>query len=160
MKKFLLSTVAIASFATVVHAQDVYVESLIAEYQAAGFTGIEIYDGTGFVKVEAYQNGSKYEFIYDRATGQLIRTEVEVHDDDDDAVRTTVDYSVVADAEIEDDLYDDDEDYAEHDDVDDHDDADDIDDDDDDDDDDDHDDDDDEDDDDDDHDDDDDDDDD
>ncbi len=51
-------------------------DSVAADFQAQGFTAIEIKQGLTQIKVEAIKDGMKTEVIYDIATGAVLKTEV------------------------------------------------------------------------------------
>ena len=75
-------------------------DALISQYQAAGYTRIEIKRGPTQIKVEAIKGTEKLEVIYDIATGTIlkrelatldnapIRTGVQVQDRDRDFIRS------------------------------------------------------------------------
>ena len=76
MKKITFAAAILIAASTLTVKADPLIDNIIAAYQDGGFTGIEIYDSTSTVKVEAYRDGMKYEVIYDRATGAEISSEV------------------------------------------------------------------------------------
>ncbi|TXI03404.1 MAG: PepSY domain-containing protein [Pseudorhodobacter sp.] len=69
------STVAMAAIDT---------DGLIAGYQAEGYTTIEVTRGLNQTKVEAIRGTEKVEVVYDNATGQPMKSEVEAAEADDD----------------------------------------------------------------------------
>jgi hypothetical protein len=84
MKTFLLSTTAaLAIVASAGHAQSVE-DQVIPQLQAQGYFRFEVTNSPNQVKIEAIADGIKFEAIYDAATGELLKDEVEPVDDDDD----------------------------------------------------------------------------
>ncbi|MFT5066857.1 MAG: hypothetical protein ACI9TA_002484 [Reinekea sp.] len=83
MKTFLLSTTAaLAIVASAGHAQSVE-DQVIPQLQAQGYFRFEVTNSPNQVKIEAIADGIKFEAIYDAATGELLKDEVEPVDDDD-----------------------------------------------------------------------------
>jgi len=76
MKKITFAAAILIAASTLTVKADPLIDNIISAYQDGGFTGIEIYDSTSTVKVEAYRDGIKYEVVYDRATGAEISSEV------------------------------------------------------------------------------------
>jgi hypothetical protein len=74
-----LNSILIASafslFAGIAQAA-VTANTLAADFQAQGFTAIEVKQGLTQIKVEAVKNGMKTEVIYDMLTGAVLKTEV------------------------------------------------------------------------------------
>ncbi|WP_211092081.1 PepSY domain-containing protein [Aliigemmobacter aestuarii] len=58
-------------------------QTLAADYQAQGYTRVEIKTGPNQIKVEAIRGMQKTEVIYDRRTGAILKSEVEGVDSDD-----------------------------------------------------------------------------
>ena len=83
MKKTLISAV-IATFAgTMTYAQSA-TDQIINDLTSQGFERIEIDNGIGQIKVEAIRGTQKLEVVYDRATGSILKQEVErVHAGED-----------------------------------------------------------------------------
>ncbi len=52
-------------------------DQIVTDLQSQGFTAIEIKTGPTQIKVEAIRGGQKIEVIYDAATGQILKQEVE-----------------------------------------------------------------------------------
>lgn len=76
MKKTFISAV-IATFAgTMTFAQSA-TDQIINDLTGQGFERIEIDNGLGQIKVEAIRGTQKLEVVYDRATGSIIKQEVE-----------------------------------------------------------------------------------
>ena len=84
MKTFLLSTTAaLALIASAGHAQSV-ADQVIQQLQAQGYDRIEVTNSPNQVKVEAIAGGNKFEAVYDAVTGELLSTEFEPVDGDED----------------------------------------------------------------------------
>ena len=83
MKKITFAAAILIAASTLTVKADPLIDNIIAAYQDGGFTGIEIYDSTSTVKVEAYRDGMKYEVVYDRATGAEISSEVRTRTEGD-----------------------------------------------------------------------------
>ncbi len=84
MKRNLLLTAAVIIFASTATAQTaVTPENLVAQYQAAGASRIEVKVGPTQTKVEAITGGIKEEVIYDSATGAVLKREIEAVDGND-----------------------------------------------------------------------------
>lgn len=49
--------------------------ALVADYQARGYTSIEVKNGPTQTKIEAIRGAEKVEVIYDRATGGILKSE-------------------------------------------------------------------------------------
>ena len=62
---------------------DQFTEDVIATLQEMGFDYIEVKEGITQQKVEAIQGSDKYEVIYDRATGAILKQETERADADE-----------------------------------------------------------------------------
>ena len=73
LKSILLAS-AFSLFAGIAQAA-VTADALAADFQAQGFTAIEVKQGLTQIKVEAIKNGMKTEVIYDIATGAILKTE-------------------------------------------------------------------------------------
>ena len=82
MKSQLLTTTTIAILASSAVFADAFTDQIIADLSAQGFTSIQIENGPTQVKVEASDGTQEVEFIYDRATGQVISQETEADDND------------------------------------------------------------------------------
>lgn len=54
---------------------EINVDSLVADYQAQGFTRIEVRNGLTQTKVEAIRGTEKLEVVLDRATGSVLKSE-------------------------------------------------------------------------------------
>ncbi len=59
-------------------------DSLIAGYQAEGYTTIEVTRGTTQTKIEAIRGTEKIEVVYDNETGATLKSESGVPEADDD----------------------------------------------------------------------------
>jgi hypothetical protein len=73
-------TISIAAFFALMGGTafaEINVDSLVADYQAQGFTRIEIRNGLTQTKVEAIRGTEKVEIILDRASGEVLKTETE-----------------------------------------------------------------------------------
>jgi hypothetical protein len=75
-RKTLLLTAAILLSGSMAFAQAT-TESLVADYQAQGFTRIEVRNGPTQTRIEAIRGTEKVEVTIDRATGQVLKREVE-----------------------------------------------------------------------------------
>ena len=123
MKTFLLSTTAaLALIASAGHAQSV-ADQVIQQLQAQGYDRIEVTNSPNQVKVEAIAGGNKFEAVYDAVTGELLSTEFEPVDGDEDimagvSIRTKSD-DFIHDEDEDDDNDDDDDDDDDEDDDDD-----------------------------------------
>ena len=62
---------------------DQFTDDVIATFQEMGFDYIEVKEGITQLKVEAIQGSEKYEVIYDRATGTILKQETERADADE-----------------------------------------------------------------------------
>ena len=62
---------------------DQFTDDVVAKFQELGFDYIEVKEGISQVKVEAVQGNRKYEVIYDRATGKILKQENERADADE-----------------------------------------------------------------------------
>ncbi|MFM2367411.1 MAG: hypothetical protein RIR95_2019 [Pseudomonadota bacterium] len=74
LKSILLAS-AFSLFAGIAQAA-VTADALAADFQAQGFTAIEVKQGLTQIKVEAIKNGMKTEVIYDMTTGAVLKTQV------------------------------------------------------------------------------------
>ncbi|MBP6736747.1 MAG: PepSY domain-containing protein [Rhodobacteraceae bacterium] len=77
-------------------------DDLISQYQAQGYTRIEIKVGTTLAKVEAIKDGQKVEVLYDLVTGAVLKTETEAVDAGDN-VTPGVQVRNVRDEKLDDD---------------------------------------------------------
>lgn len=75
IKLFHAATALIMS-ATFAHAA-ITSDDLIAQYQAQGYTRIEIKVGSTLAKVEAIKDGQKVEVLYDLVSGTILKSETE-----------------------------------------------------------------------------------
>ncbi|MBT8414700.1 MAG: PepSY domain-containing protein [Boseongicola sp.] len=62
---------------------DDFSDKIVANLQDLGYGYIEIKNGISQVKVEAIRGTEKLEVVYDRATGQILKREMERADGDD-----------------------------------------------------------------------------
>lgn len=85
MKRFLLTTSAAGLVLTgPALAQGlVDIDRLVSEYQARGYTYIEVNQAPTQIKIEATLGDQKIEVIYDAASGAILESEVELADADD-----------------------------------------------------------------------------
>ncbi|TNC69837.1 hypothetical protein [Rubellimicrobium roseum] len=84
MTRMFLATTAVMALSTGAALAQSAAEEVIAGLQAQGYTRIEVKEGPTQMKVEAIQGDTKLEYVYDRATGQVLSREVERVDGDDD----------------------------------------------------------------------------
>ncbi len=77
-------------------------DDLVAQYQAQGYTRIEIKVGPTLAKVEAIKDGQKVEVLYDLVTGAILKTETEQVQAGDD-VSPGVEVRNVSDEKLDDD---------------------------------------------------------
>ena len=83
MKRSLFAALAVTALGSVALA-DAATDQIIADLQSQGFQRIEIDTGIGQIKVEAIRGMDKIEVVYDRATGSILKQEVErVRTDED-----------------------------------------------------------------------------
>lgn len=83
MKKTLISAVVATVASTMAMAQSA-TDQIIDDLSSQGFQRIEIDNGIGQIKVEAIRGAQKLEVVYDRASGNILKQEVERVDADDD----------------------------------------------------------------------------
>lgn len=76
MKKTLISAV-VATFAGTMAIAQSATDQIINDLTGQGFQRIEIDNGIGQIKVEAIRGTQKLEVVYDRATGAILKQEVE-----------------------------------------------------------------------------------
>ncbi len=76
MKRTTLMAAVFALAATVALAQDA-TQSLIDQYQADGYTRIEVKVGPTQTKIEAIKGSTKVEVVIDNATGAVLKQETE-----------------------------------------------------------------------------------
>jgi len=76
MKKKLISAV-IATFAGSMVVAQSATDQIISDLTGKGFERMEIDNGIGQIKVEAIRGAQKLEVVYDRATGNILKQEVE-----------------------------------------------------------------------------------
>lgn len=67
-------------------AQALTADDVIADLSGQGYTRIEIKTGPSQMKVEAIRGTEKLEVVYDRASGDVLKTETEMVDDRDNTV--------------------------------------------------------------------------
>lgn len=90
-------------------------QDIAAQYQSAGYTTVEVKVGPTQAKVEAIKDGIKLETVYDLATGEVLKSETETVDADEDVspkveVRNTDDDFTKDDSDDDGDDEDDDDD--------------------------------------------------
>ena len=73
---FLAGAAALALTATAALAQSV-ADQIVSGLQQQGYTRIEVTEGPTQIKVEAIQGSTKLEYVYDRASGRILKQEVE-----------------------------------------------------------------------------------
>ena len=84
MKRILLATAAaLALTAGAATAQGV-ADQVVGQLRDQGFTRVEVTTGPTQVKIEAIRGGTKVEYVYDLATGALLKQETGAVDGDDD----------------------------------------------------------------------------
>ena len=76
MKLFTTLTAGLLLAGTMAFAQ-VTPQALASDYQAQGYSRVEIKTGPNQIKVEAIRGTTKTEVVYDRATGAILKTETE-----------------------------------------------------------------------------------
>lgn len=76
MRKTLISAVIATVAGTMTFAQSA-TDQIISDLTSQGFQRIEIDNGIGQIKVEAIRGTQKLEVVYDRATGTILKQEVE-----------------------------------------------------------------------------------
>lgn len=74
--KLFHAAAALIMSATFAHAA-ITSDDLVAQYQAQGYTRIEIKVGTTLAKVEAIKDGQKVEVLYDLVSGAILKSETE-----------------------------------------------------------------------------------
>lgn len=85
MKNLITAATALVLFSTAMAQAAVDTRALIDGLQADGYTVIEVKGGVNFVKIEAIKDDQKLENIYSKATGEIVKSEVEpIGADDDD----------------------------------------------------------------------------
>ena len=72
--KLMLCTAAFA-FAGTMASAAITANDVVKSYQDAAYTYIEVKDGLTQIKVEAIKDGVKVEAVYDKATGDVLKTE-------------------------------------------------------------------------------------
>ena len=72
--KLMLCTAAFA-FAGSMASAAITANDVVKSYQDAAYTYIEVKDGLTQIKVEAIKDGVKVEAVYDKATGDVLKTE-------------------------------------------------------------------------------------
>ncbi|MGL4311128.1 MAG: PepSY domain-containing protein [Paracoccaceae bacterium] len=83
MKRTLVLSTALILTATMGLAK-INTDALVADYQAMGYTRIEVKTGPTQTKVEAIRGTEKLEVIYDSGTGSVLKSETETVDSGDD----------------------------------------------------------------------------
>jgi hypothetical protein len=83
MKRLLLTTAAFAFAATMATAA-INTDDLVADFQAEGYTRVEVKVGLSQIKVEAIKGEVKREVIYDIESGAILKDETETVEADDD----------------------------------------------------------------------------
>ena len=84
MKK-ILSTTAIVFLGTATFAQSTDFESRVtADLESQGYTVVDVETDGGELIVEATRNGMEFEFTYDSTSEELLSTEEEAIEQDDD----------------------------------------------------------------------------
>lgn len=83
MKKTAITAVFATLTSSMVFAQSA-TDQIINDLTGQGFQRIEIDNGIGQIKVEAIRGTQKLEVVYDRASGNILKQEVERVDADDD----------------------------------------------------------------------------
>ncbi|PPB80478.1 YpeB-like protein with putative protease inhibitory function [Albidovulum inexpectatum] len=81
MRKLAIAT-ATLMFSSGLAMAEVSTEALVSDLQSQGFDWIEVKRGPTQIKVEAVRDGVKYEVVYDRETGAVIKSETESAGDD------------------------------------------------------------------------------
>jgi len=83
MKHLLLTSSAIAMILTAPAMAQSLSDRLVADYQAQGYSYIEIYQGPTQIKVEATKGNQTLEVIYDAASGAILYRDVDPADADE-----------------------------------------------------------------------------
>jgi hypothetical protein len=99
--KLFHAAAALIMSATFAHAA-ITSDDLVAQYQAQGYTRIEIKVGSTLAKVEAIKDGQKVEVLVDLVTGAILKTETEQVQAGDD-VTPGVEVRSVSDEKLDDD---------------------------------------------------------
>lgn len=86
-RPILTAALAAAFYATIASAA-ITTDQIVSEFQAEGYTFIEVTKGISQFKVEAVRGSEKLEVVYDAETGAILKSELE--DAGDDANRTGV----------------------------------------------------------------------
>lgn len=74
--------VAFALWSSAAHA-DRFTDAVIERYQELGFDYIEVKEGVSQLKVEAIRGSQKYEVIYDRDSGRILKQETDAAEADE-----------------------------------------------------------------------------
>jgi hypothetical protein len=80
MKRFLMTTATVIFAATAAATAAVAAttpESIVDDFKAQGYVAIEVKVGPTQIKAEAVKDGVKVEVVYDKATGQVLKSETE-----------------------------------------------------------------------------------
>lgn len=88
MRTRLILTAAAAAFCATIASAAITTDQIVSEFQAQGYTFIEVTKGISQIKVEAVRDSEKLDVIYDAETGEILKSELE--DAGDDAGRTGV----------------------------------------------------------------------
>lgn len=83
MNRILLGTVAALALSASIAAATPLTDSIVAGFQAQGYSNIQIETGRTQIRVEAVRAGRKVEVIYDAATGAILHQEFDDYDGDD-----------------------------------------------------------------------------
>jgi phosphopantothenoylcysteine synthetase/decarboxylase len=82
MRTRLILTAAAAAFYATIASAAITTDQLVSEFQAQGYTFIEVTKGLSQYKVEAVKGTEKIEVIYDAETGAILKSEMEAAGDD------------------------------------------------------------------------------
>lgn len=75
--KHSLTLAAFLAFAGGAASAEINVDSIVADYQAQGYSRIEVVNGLTQTKLEAIRGTEKLEVVLDRATGAVLKSETE-----------------------------------------------------------------------------------
>lgn len=82
MRTRLILTAAAAAFYATIASAAITTDQLVSEFQAQGYTFIEVTKGLSQYKVEAVKGTEKIEVVYDAETGAILKSEMEAAGDD------------------------------------------------------------------------------
>jgi hypothetical protein len=82
--KMLASSTAILLFCASMASAALNTDALVADFQAQGFTRVEVKSGLTQTKVEAIRGTEKVEVVYDSATGAVLSRETQIVEPGDD----------------------------------------------------------------------------